>query len=104
MRIQFEISNPVYDVTRSEFSSHPEERRERADIDLSTVISGMIGLVPPDERQNIKVKDGAGTVHTFESLEQVGEIYRRDGKIGLYYVGKDSAFENIEENDDGVRK
>ena len=94
MRIQFEISNPTHDITRSEFSSDSRKRRERADIDLSTVIGGLIKLVPPEERQNIKVKDGAGTIHIFESFEQVKEIYHRDGKIGLYYVGKDSAFED----------
>ena len=94
MHIQFEISNPTHNVTRSEFSSNPKERRERADIDLSTIISGLIRLVPPEERKNIKVKDGAGTLHIFESFEQVEDIYCRDGKVGLYYVGKDSAFED----------
>lgn len=93
MRIRFEIKNPAMDVYSPEFSSDPRDARERADIDLSTIVMGLVNLVPPGKRQNIKVKDGDGNVHIFESAEQVKEIYRRDGWIGLYYAGKESPSE-----------
>jgi hypothetical protein len=44
-------------------------------------------MVPEQDRRNINVTDGTGTIHRYESWDQVKGIYANDGKIGLTYIG-----------------
>ncbi len=76
----------------------PEEfegakREERVQIDIETAISVVHSMIPEEERTNIKIRDGTGIMHKYESFAQIEEMYRRDNKIGMIYVGSDSEFE-----------
>ena len=80
LEINLEISVPS-DLT-------DEEKEERAEIDIRTIISGIYTAIPKSQRKNIKVIDSSGTTHKYESFDQIKELYRRDGRIRIFYVGK----------------
>lgn len=62
------------------------DRVSRLEDDLKTIFY-TLKVIPEQDRPNIKVIDGAGTIHRYESWEQVKKIYENDGKIGLSYIG-----------------
>ena len=65
------------------------DREERIKTDLDTIVLGIHNMIPADERKHIKIIDGDDIIHKYESFFQIAEIYRKSGKLGIIYVGKD---------------